>query len=69
VNVVAPGLTETDATAAIPAAAKEQAARTTPLGRSAVPDDVPGAILMIASGAGRFLMGAYVPVSGGALMP
>jgi 3-oxoacyl-[acyl-carrier protein] reductase len=68
VNVVAPGLTETDATAAIPAAAKEHAARATPLGRNALPEDVAGAILMVASDAGRFLTGTYVPVSGGALM-
>ncbi len=68
VNVVAPGLTETDATAHIPAAVKETSARMTPLGRNGLPEDVAGAVLMVASAAGRFLSGAYVPVSGGALM-
>ncbi|WP_242394920.1 SDR family NAD(P)-dependent oxidoreductase [Anaeromyxobacter oryzisoli] len=68
VNAVAPGLTDTDATANQPAAQKEAIARLTPLGRNGVPDDVAGAVLMIASDAGRFLTGAYVPVSGGALM-
>lgn len=68
VNVVAPGLTDTDATAAIPAAVKEQSARMTPLGRNAVPEDVAGAVLMVASDAARHLTGVYVPVSGGALM-
>jgi 3-oxoacyl-[acyl-carrier protein] reductase len=68
VNVVAPGLTDTDATAHQPAAMKEASARMTPLGRNGVPDDVAGAVLMVASDAGRFLTGVYVPVSGGSLM-
>ncbi len=68
VNVVAPGLTETDATAHQPAAMKEASARATPLGRNGLPDDVAGAVLMVASDAGRFLSGVYVPVSGGSLM-
>lgn len=68
VNVVAPGLTDTDATAHQPAAMKEASARATPLGRNAVPDDIAGAVLMLASDAGRFLSGVYVPVSGGTLM-
>jgi 3-oxoacyl-[acyl-carrier protein] reductase len=68
VNVVAPGLTDTDATAHQPAAMKEAMARMTPLGRNGVPDDVAGAVLMVASDAGRFLSGVYVPVSGGSLM-
>jgi len=68
VNVVAPGLTETDATARQPAAMKEASARMTPLGRNGLPDDVAGAVLMVASDAGRFLSGVYVPVSGGSLM-
>jgi 3-oxoacyl-[acyl-carrier protein] reductase len=69
VNAVAPGLTETDATANLPAAQKEAMARMTPLGRVALPEDVAGAVLMVASDAGRFLTGTYVPVSGGTLMP
>lgn len=68
VNVVAPGLTDTDATAHQPAAMKEAMARMTPLGRNAVPDDVAGAVLAVASDAGRFLSGVYAPVSGGSLM-
>ena len=68
VNVVAPGLTDTDATAGIPAAHKEASARMTPLGRNAVPEDVAGAVLAVCSDAGRFLTGVYVPVCGGALM-
>jgi 3-oxoacyl-[acyl-carrier protein] reductase len=68
VNVVAPGLTDTDATAHLPAAMKEASARGTPLGRNGQPDDVAGAVLAVAADTGRFLTGVYVPVSGGALM-
>ena len=69
VNAVAPGLTETDATAGRPAAAKEGSVRGTPLRRLGQPEDVAGAVLMVASEHGKFLSGIYVPVSGGALMP
>lgn len=68
VNVVGPGLIETDATAGLPPAAKEGVARATPLGRVGRPEDVAGAVLMLASGHAGFVTGAYVPVSGGALM-
>ncbi len=68
VNAVAPGLTDTDATAHIPAAMKEGSAKHAPLRRIGEPDDVAGAVLMVASDHGKFLTGVYVPVSGGALM-
>lgn len=68
VNVVGPGLTETDATAGLPAQVKEGAARATPLGRVGRPEDVAGAVLMLASSHAGFVTGAYVPVSGGSLM-
>jgi 3-oxoacyl-[acyl-carrier protein] reductase len=68
VNVVAPGLTDTDATAHLPATVKEASARTTPLGRNGLPEDVAGAVLAVVGDTGRFLTGVYVPVSGGALM-
>jgi 3-oxoacyl-[acyl-carrier protein] reductase len=68
VNVVAPGLTITDATAFLPEEHKRAAARMTPLGRNAQPEDVAGAVLAIASDATAFITGAYLPVSGGTLM-
>ncbi len=68
VNVVAPGLTDTDAVAHMPEAGKAAAARGTPLGRIALPDDVAGAVLALAADTSRFVTGAYLPVSGGALM-
>jgi 3-oxoacyl-[acyl-carrier protein] reductase len=68
VNVVAPGLTETEANASIPAAEKEAMARLAPLRRLARPEDVAGAVVMLASDPARFLTGLYVPVSGGTVM-
>jgi 3-oxoacyl-[acyl-carrier protein] reductase len=68
VNVVAPGLTETDATAWQPAAVKEQIARVTPLGRLAQAEDIAGAILAVAMNEARFLTGLYVGANGGAIM-
>jgi 3-oxoacyl-[acyl-carrier protein] reductase len=68
VNVVAPGLTETDATAGIPAAEKDALARLAPLRRLGQPEDVAGAIVILASDHARFLTGLYVPVSGGTVM-
>jgi 3-oxoacyl-[acyl-carrier protein] reductase len=68
VNVVSPGLTETDATANIPAEQKEAIRRMTPQGRVGQPDDVAGAIVLMAADEARFVTGAYLPVSGGTLM-
>jgi 3-oxoacyl-[acyl-carrier protein] reductase len=69
VNVVAPGLTETDATAFVPAAVREMIAGHTPLRRIGRPEDVAGAVLFCCVEWSRFVSGAYLPVSGGALMP
>lgn len=68
VNVVAPGLTETDATSFMPKERKEMMARMTPLRRIGQPDDVAGAVLALAGETSRFLTGLYVPVSGGMQM-
>ena len=68
VNVVAPGLTLTDATAHLPQQVKDASARQTPLGRNATAEDVAGAILALACDEAAFVSGAYVPVSGGSQM-
>lgn len=68
VNVVAPGLTLTDATAWLPEEQKSMIANMTPLQRIALPEDVAGAVLALASDHSRFVTGCYVPVSGGLLM-
>jgi 3-oxoacyl-[acyl-carrier protein] reductase len=68
VNTVAPGLTATDATAHLPAEQREHVARMTPLGRIAEPQDVAGAVLVLASDHARFVSGAYLAPSGGIQM-
>jgi 3-oxoacyl-[acyl-carrier protein] reductase len=68
VNVIAPGLTLTDATAWLPEEQKTMIANMTPLQRVATPEDVAGAVLAMASDHSRFVTGCYVPVSGGLLM-
>ncbi len=66
VNVIAPGLTITDATARVPQEQKELIARLTPLRRNGLPEDIAGAIAMLASEHARFVTGNYITVDGGA---
>jgi len=68
VNVVAPGLTLTDATASLRKEIKNSIAAATPMRRNGLAEDVAGAIVMVASDEARFVTGAYLPVSGGILM-
>jgi 3-oxoacyl-[acyl-carrier protein] reductase len=65
VNVVAPGLTLTDATAGQPKEMLNGIAQHTPLRRVGEPEDVAGAILFFCTDWARFVSGAYLPVSGG----
>lgn len=69
VITVAPGLTETDATSNMPAEQKQTIAQMTPLQRVGQPEDVAGVILCAVSDNMSFVNGAYIPVSGGILMP
>jgi 3-oxoacyl-[acyl-carrier protein] reductase len=68
VNVVAPGLTETDATAFIPEAAKAAAGNHLPLRRIGQPEDVAGLIALVASDEAGYLTGQYLSAGGGGLM-
>jgi 3-oxoacyl-[acyl-carrier protein] reductase len=68
-NVVAPGLTITDATSWISESRKNHMAGMVPMRRLGRPEDVAGAVLALASDACGFVTGTYVPVSGGSLMP
>jgi len=68
VNVVAPGLTLTDATSRMPKQAHEASKAHTPLRRIAEPDDIAGAVLFCCSEQARFVTGVYLPVSGGSQM-
>jgi len=69
VNVVAPGLTLTDATSFLSQKEKDGTAQMTPLKRNGLPEDVAGAVLFLASDEARFVTGTYLPVSGGMHMP
>ncbi|MEC4818241.1 MAG: SDR family oxidoreductase [Scytonema sp. PMC 1069.18] len=68
VNAVAPGLTLTEATAGLPQERKEMSAQFTPLRRNGLPEDIAGAILLLASEEAKFITGTYLPVSGGTQM-
>ncbi|UUZ81276.1 SDR family oxidoreductase [Paenibacillus sp. P26] len=69
-NVVAPGMTETDAVAQTPGTEhmKEALAQMTPLRRIAQPEDIGDVIAFLASDASRFVTGSYTPVNGGMMM-
>jgi len=68
VNVVGPGLTLTDATAGQPKQVHEQIAAITPLRRLAMPADIAGVVLFLASRLSDYLNGEYIPVTGGNFM-
>lgn len=68
VNVVAPGLTITDATAGQPEQMKQAIAGQTPLRRLGEPEDIAGAVLFYCTDWSRFVSGTYMPVSGGMQM-
>lgn len=68
VNAVAPGLTATDATSFIPQEQKDNVAQMTPLRRLGQPEDIAGAILLLASEQARFITGSYLIVNGGLQM-
>jgi 3-oxoacyl-[acyl-carrier protein] reductase len=65
VNVVAPGLVETDMTAALGPDQLALMASQVPLGRAGTVDDVAGLVGFLASEAAGYITGAVVPVDGG----
>jgi 3-oxoacyl-[acyl-carrier protein] reductase len=65
VNAVAPGYIETEMTAALPEAVREQIAGNTPLNRLGGPQDVADAVAFLASPAAAFITGVVLPVDGG----
>jgi 3-oxoacyl-[acyl-carrier protein] reductase len=65
VNVVAPGLVETDMLAALKPDQIEKMVATVPLGRSAQPDEIAAVVEFIASPAAGYVTGAVVPADGG----
>jgi NAD(P)-dependent dehydrogenase (short-subunit alcohol dehydrogenase family) len=65
VNAVAPGPFESKMMAATLAAAGEEIAAKSPLGRIGRPDDMAGVVVYLASRAGAYVTGAVIPVDGG----
>jgi 3-oxoacyl-[acyl-carrier protein] reductase len=65
VNVVAPGLVDTDMTEGLPEERRRELVAGTPLGRSAKPEEVAGVVRFVASDAAGFITGAVIPVDGG----
>ncbi len=64
-NVVAPGLVDTDMTAAMPEQAKEATLARVPLGRLASVEEVAGVVAFLASDDAGYITGAVIPVDGG----
>jgi 3-oxoacyl-[acyl-carrier protein] reductase len=65
VNTVAPWIIMTEANAFLPQQIKDMEAQMTPLKRNGQPEDVAGAVLLLASSEARFITGAYLPINGG----
>lgn len=65
VNVVAPGFTETDMTAALPEARRSEILAAVPLRRMATPSEVASAVTWLASEDAGYVTGAVIPVDGG----
>lgn len=68
VNVVAPGLIETDMTRALPEEARKTWAEKIPLGRVGAPEDVAGAVCFLASDEASYITGQVIAVNGGMYM-
>ena len=64
VNSVAPGLVETDMTAALPAELRESLVRLVPLGRIGRPEEIAEAIAFLASDRASYCFGEILTVSG-----
>ena len=65
VNVVAPGLIDTDMTRAITGSAREEWASKIPLRRLGTPDDVASAVCFLASDEASYITGQVLAVNGG----
>ncbi|GGP94657.1 3-oxoacyl-ACP reductase FabG [Streptomyces melanogenes] len=65
VNLVAPGIIDTDMTKPLSAARMDGLMRTTPLGRLGTADEVAAAVRFLASEEAGYITGAVLPVGGG----
>ncbi|MGH8880267.1 MAG: beta-ketoacyl-ACP reductase [Stackebrandtia sp.] len=64
-NVLAPGFVETDMTARLPQAQRDEYAKTIPAGRFAEVDEIARAACWLASDGAAYVTGAVIPVDGG----
>ena len=64
-NVVAPGLVDTEMTAALSDKQRDDIVARTPLARMASPEEVAGVVTFLAGDAAAYVTGAVVPVDGG----
>lgn len=69
VNIVAPGLTHTPGSSWVPQEGIDGTIQQTPMGRLVTLREIATAILMLASEDAAFVTGAYLPVSGGMILP
>jgi 3-oxoacyl-[acyl-carrier protein] reductase len=65
VNVVAPGLVETDMTKSLAGTSKEEWGAKIPLGRPGTPDEVAAAVCFLASDEASYITGHVLAVNGG----
>ena len=65
VNMVLPGLVETDSIAALPDRLRKVQAMQTPLRRLATPADIAAVVRALCTGMGDFVTGTEIPVCGG----
>lgn len=68
VNVVAPGMVDTDMTSGLTKPAREAMLAQIPLGRLGTPDDIAGAISFLASDEAAYITGHVLAVNGGMYM-
>ena len=68
VNALAPGFIETDMTAALTEAVREELLKKIPLGGLGQPEDIANAALFLASPAARYITGQILTVDGGMVM-
>jgi 3-oxoacyl-[acyl-carrier protein] reductase len=65
VNAVAPGMIETDMTAAMPEKAKEKMLETIPFKEMGTPEDIANAVAFLAGDESRYITGQVICVDGG----